>query len=82
MTVAPNSQWRCTAVPEAVYTGVFGDHPETALLGHVQVGTTLGVAMHQTGGGGATQAPPLALQVANFFTFRTTAIRATSRKRC
>ena len=43
--MASDRQWRCTAVPEAVYTGVFGDHPETTLLGHVQVGTTLGVVV-------------------------------------
>jgi hypothetical protein len=41
-------------MPEVVYTGISGDHPERAALGHVQVGTTLGVAVHRTGGGGAT----------------------------
>ena len=55
--------WRKTAV----YTGMSGDHPEPAALGHVLVGTALGVAVHRTGGGGATQAPPLDLRVTNVF---------------
>jgi hypothetical protein len=54
----------------------------TALLGHGQVGTATGVVVHWTGGGDATQAPPQALQVANFFAIRSTATRATLRKRC
>jgi hypothetical protein len=66
----------------AVYTGMSGDHPEPATLGHVQVGTALGVAMHRTGGGGATQTPPLAHRVTNFFMFRSTSTRATPHKRC
>ena len=75
MAVAPDSPWRCTAVPEAVYAGMSGDHPKVALLGQVQ-----GVAVHRIRGGGATQTPPLARQVANFVSIRSTTTRATPRK--
>jgi hypothetical protein len=44
-------------MPMAVNTTMSGDHPSAALLYHVQVGTTTGVMVHQTRGGGATQAP-------------------------
>jgi hypothetical protein len=45
----------------AVYTDMFGDHPNLATLSQVQVGTAIGRAVHRIGGGGASQAPPLAL---------------------
>ena len=60
-------------MPEVVYTDVFGDHPEAALLGQVQLGTATGVAVHRTRAGGATQTPPLARQLTNFVSIRSTA---------
>jgi hypothetical protein len=51
----------------AVYTRHNGATLSSAALGLGQVGIATGWAVHRTGGGGATQAPPLARQVANFF---------------
>jgi hypothetical protein len=67
--MSPDTQRRCTAMPEAVDISKSSDHPETTAHGHVLVGTALGVAMHRTGG----LAPPLARQIANFFMIRSTA---------
>jgi hypothetical protein len=53
-------------MPVAVYIATSDDHPAEAAQDRVQVGTALEMAVHRTGGGGATQLPPLALQVANF----------------
>jgi hypothetical protein len=53
----------------AVYIDMFGDHPNSMALSQVQVGIAIGRAVHQIGGGGASQAPPLALRVANSIAF-------------
>ena len=45
MAVVVDSQWWCIAVLKVVYTGMSDDHAEPDALGHVLVGTALGVAV-------------------------------------
>jgi hypothetical protein len=69
---------RCTATPEAVYTGVSGDHPEPAALGP----SLPSLGGHRPRGGGITQAPNPFPKLQTFSCFVPRQLRATLRKRC
>jgi hypothetical protein len=54
VAVALDALRQCTAMLVAVNTSRGSAPARTALLGHGQVGTATGVAVHRTGGGDAT----------------------------
>ena len=54
MAVASDNTRQCTIAHRVVHTATDGASTQHPLLGHCQPVTAIGVAVHQTGGGGAT----------------------------